>query len=201
MQHQHLAARQQGAVEFKGRIFRGGAHPGDGAVLHHRQEPILLRAVEAVYFVDEQQRGLTDAAAPRSLVKDAFQVRDPRKHRGYLDEEQLRLGGEQAGDRRLADARRAPEDEGRERAPRQHPGDRTLRSEQMILANDLGKRLGTKAIGQRTMAGWFGGLRRRRCAEKILGVGHADSIERAARSCDGGLAPIAGALAALIDPD
>jgi hypothetical protein len=59
----------------------------------------------------------------------------------------------------------------------------------MILPDDLGKCGGAKAIGQRALAGCLGGLRRRGGAEKILRVGHAGSIERAMRSCDGRLAP------------
>ena len=66
-QHQHLGARQQRAVQLEGRVLGGGAHQHDGAVLHHRQKTVLLAAVEAMDFVDEEQRALPHAcgaAAP-----------------------------------------------------------------------------------------------------------------------------------------
>ena len=37
-QHQHLAPREQGAVEFEGGVFGGGADQGDGAVLDLKAE-------------------------------------------------------------------------------------------------------------------------------------------------------------------
>ena len=58
LEHQHARARQQRRVQLERRVFGGGADQHDGAVLHHRQEAVLLRAVEAVDLVDEQQRPL-----------------------------------------------------------------------------------------------------------------------------------------------
>ena len=48
-----LAAREQGADDLEGGIFRGSAHEGDGTFFHGPQQRILLRLAEAMYFVDE----------------------------------------------------------------------------------------------------------------------------------------------------
>ncbi len=68
---------------------------------------------------------------------------------GQLDEMQSRAGGKQSRDGRLADAGRSPEDQRRQRTARQHPSERPLRPEQMILPDHLGKRLRAQLIGQR----------------------------------------------------
>ncbi len=70
-------------VEFERRVFGGRADQHDGAVFHHRQEGILLRAIEAMHLVDEQQRALArsrGARAPhRTPSSDRRRRRTPRK--------------------------------------------------------------------------------------------------------------------------
>ncbi len=78
-QHQHLGAGQQRAVQFKRRILGGGAHQHHGAVFHHRQEAVLLAAVEAVDFVDEQQCALPDPRRARAASKVFFRSATPLK--------------------------------------------------------------------------------------------------------------------------
>ena len=63
MKHQHPRARQQRGVELEGWIFGGGPDQYDRAVLHHGQKRVLLRAIEAMHLVDEQQRALARLAA------------------------------------------------------------------------------------------------------------------------------------------
>ena len=57
-QHEHLAAGQQGPIQLEGRVLSRRAHEDDRAVFHIGQEPILLRAIESMDLVDEQQRTL-----------------------------------------------------------------------------------------------------------------------------------------------
>ena len=87
-QHQHLAARQQRAVQREGRVLGGGADQRDGARLHDWQEAVLLRAVEAMDFIDEQQRALPGAPPPRRVIERALQVGDAGEHRRELHEVQ-----------------------------------------------------------------------------------------------------------------
>ncbi len=57
-EHQHLRPGQKRGVQLEGGVLGGGADEQDGAVFHMRQEPVLLRLVEAVDLVDEQERAL-----------------------------------------------------------------------------------------------------------------------------------------------
>ena len=168
-QHQHLAARQQRAVQREGRVLGGGADQRDRAGLHNWQKTVLLGAVEAVDLIDEQQRPLPGPPPPRRLLECALEVGDAGEHRGQLHEMQPRAVGKQASDGGLAAAGRAPEDQRGQRAPLQHAGERAVGAEQMVLSHDIVERPRAQAIGQRARAG-----RRRRLgwrAEEIGRVG------------------------------
>ena len=67
-QDQHLAARQQRGVDLEARVLGRRADQRDGAVLDIGQEAVLLRAVEAVDLVHEQQ-GLLARRARRSAPR------------------------------------------------------------------------------------------------------------------------------------
>ena len=51
VQHKHLAAGQQRAVDLKGGVLRGGADQNDAALFHKGQKGVLLGLVEAVNLV------------------------------------------------------------------------------------------------------------------------------------------------------
>ena len=54
IKHQNARPRQQRGIELEGRIFGAGADQHHGAVFHHGQKRILLRAIEPMHLVDEQ---------------------------------------------------------------------------------------------------------------------------------------------------
>ena len=110
---------------------------------------ILLRAVEAVDLVDEQQRALAGLAARAGRVEHLLQVGDAGEDRRDLLEFELGLVGEQARHRGLAGAGRPPEDQRAERARLQHAGQRAVGAEQMILADDLRELGRPQLVGQR----------------------------------------------------
>ena len=56
-------AREQRAVQLERRVLGRGAHEHDVAGLDERQERVLLRAVEAVDLVHEEQRAAAPALA------------------------------------------------------------------------------------------------------------------------------------------
>ena len=151
-QHQHLAARQQRAVQREGRVLGGGADQRDRAGLHHGQKTVLLGAVEAVDLIDEQQRPLPCPPPPRRLVERALEVGDAGEHRRKLHEMQPRAGGEQPGDGGLAAARRPPKDQRGERAALQHPRERAGGAEQMVLPDHFIQRARPQPVGQRARA-------------------------------------------------
>src|SRR5690606_1977839 len=54
LQHVHAAAREQRRVQLEAGILGGGADEQDAAAFDVRQEGVLLRLVEAVHLVHEQ---------------------------------------------------------------------------------------------------------------------------------------------------
>ncbi|MOA00769.1 hypothetical protein D3C78_1201430 [compost metagenome] len=80
---------QQGVVQLEGRVFGGRANENQRAVFDIRQEGVLLRLVEAMHFVDEQNRAaailpglllghvhrLADFLDPGQYGRDRFKVR------------------------------------------------------------------------------------------------------------------------------
>jgi hypothetical protein len=143
-------ARDSSAAFSSNEGSRGGADQHHGAVLHHRQERVLLRTVEAVHLVDEQQRPLP-GLAPRARRFECFlQVGDAGEHRGKLLEMQRGRIREQPRDRRLAGAGRSPENQRAERARLQHAGERAVAPEQMILPDHFGEPGRTQLVGERT---------------------------------------------------
>ena len=85
------STRQQRRVEFERGIFRGRADQHDGAVLHDRQEAVLLRAVETMDFIDEQERALPGLAAHARGLEHALEVVDAGKNRRNLLKMQIAL--------------------------------------------------------------------------------------------------------------
>ena len=103
-----------------------------------REQRVLLRAVEAVDLVEEQDRplALLAEAAPGPL-DDLAHVLHARGHRRQRLERLARRAGHEAGDRGLAGSGRAPEDHRREAVGLdQHP-QRLPRAEQLPLTDDL----------------------------------------------------------------
>jgi len=101
-------------------IFGGGADQHHGAVFHDRQKRILLRAVEPMHLIDEQQRSLAHFASRAGRVERLLQIGDPGKDRRELFKMQFGGVRQQPRDRGLAGARRSPEDQRTQRARRQH---------------------------------------------------------------------------------
>jgi hypothetical protein len=124
VERQHLGARQHGGIELEGRVFRGGAHQRDGAVLHPRQEAVLLRLVEPVDFVHEKQRALPLLIAPQlGRLEHLLQVSHARVDRADLLEVKPCLARQQPGNGGLAGAGRPPQDHRRDPARGNHPAD------------------------------------------------------------------------------
>ena len=109
---EHLRARQQRRVDLEGRVLGGRADEHDVAGFDARQKGVLLRLVEAMDLVDEDDRAAAEpAAAVLGRGHDVLDFLDAREHGAEGDE--LRVGevGDEARERRLAGARRSPEDD------------------------------------------------------------------------------------------
>ncbi len=149
LEHQHARPRQQRRVELERRVLGRRADQGDRAVLHHRQKRILLGAVEAMDLVDEQQRRAAVAAARARRIEDLLQFGDAGVDRRDLDEFGLGLLADQPRHRRLAGARRAPEDHRAEARRGEHARQRAFRSGQVLLPGDFVEGLRPQPLRQR----------------------------------------------------
>jgi hypothetical protein len=79
VQDQHLRPAEQRGVEREAGVFGGGADQRDRAVFHHGQEAILLRAVEAVDLVHEQQGAPPGQRHGFGLGEDFLEIGHARK--------------------------------------------------------------------------------------------------------------------------
>src|SRR3546814_2944746 len=81
VQHQHLRPAEQRGVEREAGVFGRGADEHDRAALDEGQEAVLLRTIEAVYLVDEQQGALARRRHLLGIGKGLLEVGDPREDR------------------------------------------------------------------------------------------------------------------------
>ncbi len=123
-------------------------------------------------LVDEQQRPLTDAPPLGGVFKCALQIGYAGEHRRQLYERQTGLRRQQSGDRGLADARRPPQDQRRQRAPRQHPRQRAFGAEQVILPHHIPQRRRPQPVGERAVSSGHGCHRRFRGTEQVISFWH-----------------------------
>ena len=157
MQHVHLRARQQRAVHLERGVFGGGADEGDQTLFDERQERILLRLVEAVHFVHEQD-GVTAALLQHELrLRNGFaDILHAGQHRGQRHELGVEGRRHQARQCGLAHARRPPQDHRMQLAGFEGQTQRPARPQQMRLADDLVYVPGAQPLGQR--GGGGGGI-------------------------------------------
>ncbi len=185
-QDQHLATRQERGVQFEARILGGRTDQRYRAVLDIGQEAVLLRSVEAMHLVDEQQGLLAGLGHLPGLGEDFLEIGNAREDRRDRHEPQPDGVGEQPRDAGLARARRPPQDHRGETTRRDHPADRALGAGQMLLADDLVERPRPEAVGERRI-----GRRRfgRLCRDVLVGeqvwhcAGKIGKARRIARSC------------------
>ena len=145
------AARQQRGDHAEARVLGGRADQRDRAGLDVRQQRVLLRLREPMDLVDEQQRARAELiAALRGLRDRLADLLDAGVDRRQRDELGLQRLAEQARERGLAAARRAPQQRAMGSS---RPGarfDRMLAGrEQVLLADQLGERAGPHPLGER----------------------------------------------------
>ncbi len=112
LEDEHLRAGQKSRIDLEGRILSCCANEHDIARLDTREERVLLRFVEAVDLVYEQNRPTAGRAAlALRRGHDFADVLDAREHRAELHEMRACHSRDDAGQRGLARPRRAPEDD------------------------------------------------------------------------------------------
>jgi len=92
LQHVYARARQERGIHFERGVLRRSAEEGDVAVLDVRQNDVLLRLVEAMDLVDEQDGALVGQLPQLAgLLDDLAQLDDAAGYRGDRDEAGLRF--------------------------------------------------------------------------------------------------------------
>ena len=135
------AAADQRAVDREERILGGRADQGHDALFDVRQQHVLLGLVEAVDLVDEQQRPASAGGQLVAGVGQHFaQFLHAAGHGAELPELAVALRGQQAGQRRLARARRAVEDHRAQPIGLQQPPQQLALAQEMLLADELVER-------------------------------------------------------------
>ena len=144
------AAREQRADHVVVRVLGRRADERHEPRLDDGQQRVLLRLVEAVDLVEEQDRALPVRAEPLAGPRDhGLHVRLAGVDGRELLERRAGDRGDQPGDRRLARARRPVQDHRAEpvlldRAPQRRTG-----PEQVLLAGDLVEAARAQPLGER----------------------------------------------------
>ena len=142
---------QESRVHLERGVFGRRADEDDIAGLDTRQKRVLLRLVEAVDFVDEDDRAapgrLTEALGVGHDVANLF---DAREHRAEGHESRFGRVGNNPGERRLARARRSPEDDGLQQIALDRFAQRLAGRQQLFLTHEFVERAGAHALGERS---------------------------------------------------
>src|SRR2546425_3202691 len=150
LQHEHPAPRQQRARQLEGRILGRRADERDDAVLDPGEKRVLLRLVEAMDLVAEEDRTLPLILQPLLGLSDNFaHSRDAFGHRGKRLEVPVGVIRDDLGERGFAGPRWAPEDARSQVAPTDQITERFPRTEEVLLTEELLERLGAHARSER----------------------------------------------------
>ena len=151
LQHIDRRPRQQGRIDLERRVFGRCTDEGEQAALDKRQKAVLLRLVETVDFIDEEDGPPALRPPHLGLGHRLAHFLDAGEDRRQRDELATELGRHHARQRCLAHARRPPEDH-RMRLPRlESQAQRLTRPEQVLLADHLVRCLRPQLLGQRSM--------------------------------------------------
>ncbi len=167
MQHEQPHPREQRRDDLERGIFRGRADQRDQPALDMRQKRILLRAVPSMDLVDEDHGALARVEVVARRFHRLAQIGDARRYRGKLAEHRTRVFREHQRKRRLARARRAPQDHRMKHLRRHHLAQELSRTQQMLLADNFVERARTHPIRQRLAE------RRARWKQTIRRIGFA----------------------------
>ena len=156
------AAGQERRVHLEVRVLGRRAHEHDEAVLDRGEQRVLLRLVEAMDLVEEEDRALAARLEPvLRPVEHGADLRPPGVDRRRLLERGPRVHREQPRQRRLPRARRPVEDHRVRPALLDRGAQRRAAAEEVLLAHELAQRPRPHAGGER-LRGSVGAIRPRR---------------------------------------
>ena len=139
LEDKDLAAGEQGRDDLEGRILRRRADQHDGAALDGAEQGVLLRLVEAVDLIDEEDGGGSagEEGIAAGLVDHLAHLFHPGTDGAEGEEFAVQGLGDDAGEGGLSDPGRAPKDEGGQGAGLDHAPQDTTFPDQVLLADIL----------------------------------------------------------------
>jgi len=144
-----LGAGDEGGVDGEEGVFGGGADEGDDAAFDIAEQDVLLGAVEAVDFVEEED-GFPAVVfeAADGVVEDSADIFDADG--GGIGAFEVAVGvcGDDFGEAGFAGTRRAVEDHGGEGIGFEHAAQELARAEEVLLAGELVEGAGAQADGE-----------------------------------------------------
>ena len=159
LQHKHTAARQQRSRQLEARVLGRRPDQRDDAVLDPRQKCVLLRLVEAVDLVAEQDRPLPLILEPLlRLLDDLADATHALRDRREGLEVPVGIVRDDPGEGGFAGAGRAPEDARPDVATPNQIAEGFARAEEMLLTEKLLQCLRPHPRGE----GFGGSLKQRR---------------------------------------
>ena len=141
LEGEDLAAREQRRVDREERVLRRRADQDDDPFFHVRQQHVLLCAVEAVDFVEEEDRPLAEVfEVLAGLGQDFADFLDAGGDRVHRLEAALGVVGDDVRERGLSGPRRAVEDQRGEAVGEQHSPEQLAGPEEVFLPDELVER-------------------------------------------------------------
>ena len=148
LQHIDLRARQQRGIHLEGRILGRCPDQRDQSRFRIGQQGVLLRLVETVDLVDEQDGVASRLQVALGLFHRRTDILHPRKDGRQRNEFMPEGVRRQPCQRGLAHTRRPPEDH-RMRLPRlERQPQRPIRPQQVLLPDHLVQRRGSQQLRQ-----------------------------------------------------
>src|SRR6266704_1728104 len=146
LENEDPAPRQQRTRQLEGRILRRRTDEREDAVLDPGEKRVLLRLVEPMDLVAEEDRALPLVLQPLLGLSDDFaHSRDAFGHRGKRLEVPVDVIRDDLGERSFAGPRRAPEDARSQVPPADQITERFPGTEEVLLTEELLERLGAHA--------------------------------------------------------
>ena len=146
-----LRATQQRTDDLERRVLGGGTYERDSALLHGAEQGVLLRLVEAMYLVDEQNGPPLAEDAARigsAAVQHLAHLFHPTGDGAQRVKWHLGLLGNDASQRGLAHTGRPPQDERRDVAALYHAAYHRALAHEVPLPYVVVERLGTQTLGK-----------------------------------------------------
>ena len=141
------AAQQRGDYLERG-VFRSGADQRDDPLLDGPEQRILLRLVEAVDLVDEEERGLlVEEPLLAGRLDHLADLLDARRDGRKGEERTVELRGDDPRQRGLPDSGRPPENERGDVSRLEEFAENALRTHEMFLPDVLIEGLRAQAFG------------------------------------------------------